>query len=195
MKKKNNEMGGIALIIVIIIITIICILTIAVGAYIYKLNIKNTLEEDNNVSVQNNNVSVRENSIPVQNTKYEDYYKITYSANYNTYNILDNNKDYEVVKDKIQLNKILNKISNNDYNNIFDNNFFNSKNLIVVQAGIDTKINKLDISNKKADIEIYHASPMTTMEKIWEYHIYLIPIDKEVNDFNVETNTYPDRMY
>ena len=182
MKIKKNEMGRIALIIVILSITIICILTIAVGAYIYKLNIKNTLDvEDNNVSVQN--------------TKYEDYYKVTYSANYNTYKILDNNKNYEVVKDKIQLNKILNKISNNDYNNIFDNNFFNSKNLIVVQAGIDTKINKLDISNKKADIEIYYASPMTTIEQIWEYHIYLIPIDKEVNDFNVETNTYPDRMY
>lgn len=125
----------------------------------------------------------------------ENYYKVTYEASYNTSNVLDDGQEYEIVKDKSRLNKILNKIQSNDYQDIFDNNFFKSKNLLVIEGEIGSKINKFEINDKKVDIIIYCASPLTTQDEIWDYDLYLVPINKELNDINVETTVYPDRIY
>ncbi len=128
---------------------------------------------------------------PVDN---QSYYTITYSASYNTYDVLNNSNDYDVVTEKSELDDILDKIQANNFQKI-NNNFFEDRKLLVIQAGINPEMHKLEINNKKVNATIYHASPMTTMDKIWTFSLYLIPIDKDIDNYNIEKLTYPNVTY
>lgn len=126
---------------------------------------------------------------------HDDYYSVTYSASYNTYHVLDNSENYEIVKDETKLKDILNKISSNDNVNKFNSDFFEGKNLLVIEGGIDSEVNKLNINNTKAEVEIYCATPLTTADQSWKYDMYFIPIEKNIEDINVKVSAYPDRLY
>lgn len=130
-----------------------------------------------------------------RNKKYDEYYKITYSASYNTANVLGNDKQYEIVTNKDRFKEIMNKVTNKEYDKKFDEKFFKNKNLLVIEANIDPEINKIKIDETKAEITIYYGTPLTTEDEILEFNLYLIPVDKEVESVNLEISPYPDRAY
>ncbi len=133
--------------------------------------------------------------IKPNNEKYKKHYKITYSASYNTAKVLENDKQYEIVSDQDRFEEIMDEVKNKEYNEKFDKGFFKNKNLLVVEGEIDPEIKKIKIDETSADITIYYATPLTTQDEIFDFNLYLIPIDKEVEDINVEVSPYPDRVY
>lgn len=128
------------------------------------------------------------------NKKYEKYYKTTYSSTYNSIGIL-NGKNYEIVTNRTRLNEICSKVSNNEYSKKIDDTFFKNNNLLVIEGGIESEINKIDVTETKANIEIYYGSPLVSADEKLDFDIYLVPIGKEVKDINVVTSVFPDRMY
>ena len=74
--------------------------------------------------------------------------------------------------------------------------FSKNKKFIVVEGEIDPEIKKIKLMKSKCrHYNIYYATPLTTQDEIFDFNLYLIPIDKEVEDINVEVSPYPDRVY
>lgn len=125
-----------------------------------------------------------------------EYYLISYSSTYKDYKILENNENFEIITNETELEKLLNKVDSK-YDNKFDSHFFDSYNLLVIQAGVDTEVNDIECDEEKADIRIYYASPMSTDEQNMEFDLYLVPINKNIDssNINMEILSYPDRLY
>lgn len=136
-----------------------------------------------------------ENIKEKEEKQYDDYYKLSYSASYGSPSVLKDKSRYEIVTNQTRLNEILNKIDNEESAEKFNDDFFENKNLLVVNGGVNSKINKLKINKTEANIEIYYASPLTSLDTIWKHDIYLIPVSKDVTDINIEKSVYPDRVY
>ncbi len=121
-------------------------------------------------------------------------YTVSYTASYNHDPVLNDSKKYEIVTKKNKLNHILKKINSSDLSE-FNDDFFKSQNLLVIPAGIDPEIHELNIKDTEVDISIYEAVPFTSEDQMWTFSLYLIPINKNINNCNVETSSYPDRIY
>ena len=130
----------------------------------------------------------------VKNANYESYYTVTYSATANTYDILNNSDGYVIVNEKSELDNILNKVNTNSFKQ-FNEDFFINNKLLIIQAGISPEIHKLNIEQNNIDVTIYYATPMISVDEQKEYNLYLIPISKDINNYNVEKMPYPDRVY
>ncbi len=131
-----------------------------------------------------------------QNKKINDksYSTVTYSASYNTYDVLNNSKEYEIVTEKNRLDEILKKVNSSEFSE-FNDDFFKSQNLLVIQAGLDPEIQELKIKDTKVDISIYEDTPEISVDQMLTYNLYLIPISKNVKNCNVEISPYPNRVY
>ena len=121
--------------------------------------------------------------------------KVSYTASYDTEDILDNDDDYEVVSSVIRLNEIMKHAKKNNYDNRFDKSFFEKMNLLVIQAGLDTEISEKDISSNYANISINKATPLSLPDEEFEFDLYLIPIEKSTTEINVQIDAYSDRLY
>ncbi len=168
MKKRN---------LIILIIVFIIVILLAIIFITTKQN-KNT--KNQNEIIDNNG----------------EYYMISYSSTYKDYKILGNDENFEVITNETELKKILNEIGSQD-DNKFDSQFFDSYNLLVIQAGVDTEVNNIECDGEKADVRIYYASPMSTDEQIMDFDFYLVPINKNIDSSNVnmELLPYPNRLY
>ena len=139
-------------------------------------------------------ISQKKNKVIKNETYDEAYYKVTYSTNNEGADVLNNEQGYEVVKEKKRLNEILKKAQAQS-DDIFDDTFFTNHSVLIVEAGINPEFNKCEITDTKADIVIYTASPLTSTEDILDFNLYLIPVNKNIEDIQVEVTTYPDRVY
>ena len=139
-------------------------------------------------------ISQKKNKVIKNETYDEAYYTVTYSTNTDGADVLNNKQGYEVVEEKKRLNEILKKAQAQSYD-IFDDAFFTNHNVLIVEASINPEFNKCEITDTKADIVIYAASPLTSTEDIWDFNLYLIPVNKNIEDIQVEVTTYPDRVY
>lgn len=139
-------------------------------------------------------ISQKKNKVIKNETYDEAYYKVTYSTNNEGADVLNNEQGYEVVKEKNRLNEILKKAQAQS-DDIFDDTFFTNHSVLIVEAGINPEFNKCEITDTKADIVIYTASPLTSTEDILDFNLYLIPVNKNIEDIQVEVTTYPDRVY
>ena len=129
------------------------------------------------------------------NNKHE-YYIVEYLASYNTYNVLDSTKKYEVIETKRDFSSVVSKIENlKSYQKIFTNNFFKDKSLLIVEAGINTEIANFKYSGKNIDLTIYCDSPLTTVDQNYKYDLYIIPVSKDLEDINVEILSNPDKLF
>ena len=140
------------------------------------------------------------NDKDIQNVIYnkednENYYTITYSANYDNSKVVDEGQEYEIVTEKTRLDEILDKVQSKEEDYNFDDDFFTDNNLLVIEAGINPEMNRFEITDKKVDIIIYEDAPLTTREDIWDFNIYLIPISKTVEDIQLETLPNPDKVF
>ena len=145
-------------------------------------------------------INSQKNSKNIQNVIYnkednENYYTITYSANYDNSKVVDEGQEYEIVTEKTRLDEILDKVQSKEEDYNFDDDFFTDNNLLVIEAGINPEINRFEITDKKVDIIIYEDAPLTTREDIWDFNIYLIPISKTVEDIQLETLPNPDKVF
>lgn len=122
------------------------------------------------------------------------YSTITYLANYNTRDVLNNSKEYEIVTEKNRLDEILKKVNSSEFSEINDD-FFKNQSLLVIQAGLNPEIHKLKIKDTKVDISIYEDTPEISVDQMLTFSLYLIPINKNVNNCNVEISPYPNRIY
>ena len=130
----------------------------------------------------------------INSDKSQSYYTVTYLATDNTYDILHNSDNYVVVSDESELDNILTKIDTNKFKH-FNEDFFLNNKLLVVQAGIDPEMHKLKIRKTKIDVTIYFATPLMSADQENEYNLYIIPISKDINNYNVEKMPYTDRIY
>lgn len=135
----------------------------------------------------------KKNEVIKNEINNEVYYTVTYSTNYDGADVIYN-EEYEVVQEKKRLNEILKKVQAQS-DDIFDDVFFTNHSILIVEAGINPEFNKCEITDTKADIVIYHATPLTTTEDIWDFNLYLIPVNKNIEDIQVEVATYPGRFY
>ena len=111
-----------------------------------------------------------------------------------TDNILNNSDNYVIVSDESELNNILNKVDANKFKQ-FNEDFFINNKLLIVQAGINPEMHKLKIRKSKIDVTIYFATPLMSADQENEYNLYIIPISKDINNYNVERMPYPNREY
>lgn len=131
----------------------------------------------------------------VKNNKIDNYYVIEYESNYNDSNVLNINKKYEIIEEVGKLNQILDRVNNKEYKQKFNDIFFKEYKLIVICGGIGSKVNKLKIGKNSIDIKIYYASPLSSKDEIFTYDLYLVPINKNITTYNINSTTYPDRIY
>ena len=131
-------------------------------------------------------------------------YSLEYNATYNTSSVLDTDKQYKVIENYSEFNEVLDKISNefsnsNASNSMnewkFNKEFFENKNVLVVEGGIGSTINNIEVKENKIDVQIYCATPLTTEDTTHTFNLYFIPINKGVNDVSVDISGYPDRLY
>lgn len=130
----------------------------------------------------------------INSDKSQSYYTVTYLATDNTYDILNNSDNYVIVSDESELNNILNKVDANKFKQ-FNEDFLINNKLLIVQAGINPEMHKLKIRKTKIDVTIYFATPLMSADQENEYNLYIIPISKDINNYNVERMPYPNREY
>ena len=136
-------------------------------------------------------VSNDDGSVPNNN----EMYIVKYTATVATENVLKKGTEYEIVKTPFRLNNIINNAKNNNYDNRFTKAFFDQMNLLVIPAGADTQIQKKDITTNSVNISIYHASLFTSQDEEYECDLYLIPVEKNIKEYSIHIEPYPDRMY
>lgn len=92
---------------------------------------------------------------------------------------------------------ILDKVKNTEYRNSFDNTFFENNNLLVIEGEVNSEVHECEVNNENANVTIYTASPLATADEEFNFNLYLIPINKNIpdNNINVEVTTYPDKEY
>lgn len=130
--------------------------------------------------------------IVIRNLYPNKYYTITYKASYSTNKV---NYDYLVISDAEEYKNILNDINSNKYKSLFSNSFFKNKNLLIINGGIDSEINSLEVHKNSVKATVYYASPLTTNTEIFNHEIYLVPINKNIKNIKINRNIYPDRIY
>lgn len=124
-------------------------------------------------------------------------YTIMYSASYKDYKVFEDEENFRVIKDPGNLNLILDKVKNTEHKNTFDNTFFENNNLLVIEGEVNSEVHECDVNNENANVTIYTASPLATADEEFNFNLYLIPINKNIpdNNINVEVTTYPDKEY
>ena len=165
-----------------VLIVVIILIVVIMGAVILFMKGNNSDKE-----LGNDTNSSKENDM-------QSYYTATYSASYNTYNILNISDNYKVINDENELDDVLSKVDENDFKQ-FDKDFFLNNKLLIVQAGVNPKMHKFDVSDTSVDATIYAEAPLASMDQIFEYTLYLVPVSKDINNYNIEVTTDPDIVY
>ena len=110
-------------------------------------------------------------------------------------------KSYVSYDTLVDYNKILNSyrlvVKNTEHKNTFDNTFFENNNLLVIEGEVNSEVHECEVNNENANVTIYTASPLATADEEFNFNLYLIPINKNIpdNNINVEVTTYPDKEY
>ena len=130
--------------------------------------------------------------VPGPKLKLEEYYTLVYKTSYSNDTV-----EYEsmVITNTNEYNKFIKGIKNDKYKKVFSNRFFKQYDLLIVNGGISSKLENLEVNKDSVKATVYYATPESTADQEFTRQIYLVPINKDIKDVKVTRTVYPDRVY
>lgn len=130
--------------------------------------------------------------VPGTKLNLEEYYTLEYKASYSSDKV---EYDSMTITNQEEYNKFTYNMKNDKYKKIFNTRFFKQYNLLIVNGGVSSRLENLEVNKKSVKATVYYASPESTADQEFTRQIYLVPINKDIKDIKVTRTVYPDRVY
>lgn len=122
-----------------------------------------------------------------------DYYTLEYQASYNINDEISGKLEYEVANSKADLDEILQRFHSG--NKTFDEKFFEDKKIVVIYGGVGARVESLETESTSVSALLYEHCPFGTADTMYDFDSFLIPIEKTVENYDIEMTCYPGIIY